>query len=301
MGHHNFRNNLSGSLIGLNVVIKPSRVLHHRRRLRKYASTPPKADIPIEEAQGCMTCARYIITTKDFIFSTDGLSIFQVYWTIKCEPDIYRNAIGSHKSNAAMNSTEICVLAALAVLIVIIGVVLLYQRTGGKKPEYSSNKAASGLQESLTLLRGDLACINTIATRIERRGQTELRRGPDSHAGTPPNTGAFTVRQKLEGARRGMGPIIDSLRRFQPSINSMPPTHSNILGLYRGLRDSDSAFRETAKALNDIGESMSGSATQPDRVDSSFNLVGGDLKQLSACLYSLTRSVHQIGANLGLE
>jgi hypothetical protein len=213
-----------------------------------------------------------------------------------------------------MNSTTSCILAVVIVLIVLIVAVSVhrrYSKSGGKSSFMPGDAATPKLREAVALLSGDLNCISRVADSVNGRGKKI-----EATFGSIDMGPAFNeARLSLTGARQGMGEIVHSVKRLKSTVNTMTPTYQNVLGLYRGLRDSDKALWEAAKALDLAGDRMqdlvSSTGGSPDHTNTGqpatyvlhqeLGSAASQLRQMSSCFYSLVRSVHYLGSALQLE
>lgn len=210
-----------------------------------------------------------------------------------------------------MNSTTSCILAVVVVLVVLIVAVRAhrhYSKSGGQSAFMPGDAATPQLREALALLSGDLNSISRVADSVNGRGKKieeifgSLNMGP-----------AFNeARLSLTGARQGMGEIVHSVKRLKSTVNSMTPTYQNVLGLYRGLRDSDKALWKAAKALDLAGVRLLDLVSSTDDLSNTgqpttymlrqeLGSAASQLRQMSSCFYSLVRSVHYLGSALQLE
>lgn len=205
-----------------------------------------------------------------------------------------------------MNSATSCIFAAVIVLIVLVIAVSVhrhYSRSGGKSTFMPGDAATPRLREAVALLSGDLNCISRVADSVNGRG----RRIEGAYGSVDMGPGLNEARLSLTGARRGMSEIVGSIKRLKTTLNSMTPTYQNVLGLYRGLRDSDKALWEAAKALDLAGDRMQGLVSSSDdhtntgEVHQELGSAATQLRQMSSCFYSLVRSVHFLGSSLQLE
>jgi hypothetical protein len=199
-----------------------------------------------------------------------------------------------------MCSTKSCVLAAVIVLVVLIIAANVYSKRPKGPPSDGGGFMPGGaatpkLREAVALLSGDLSNICQVADSVEGRGKKiEGDAGASDAAGE--------ARNSLMGARRGMAEIVKNVKQLRATVGTMTPTYQNVLGLYRGLRDSDKQLWETAKALDLAGDrlqSLVGSSVDP--LHQELGSAGAQLRQISSCLYSLVRSIHYLGGALQLE
>ena len=210
-----------------------------------------------------------------------------------------------------MNSTSSCILAVvivLAVLIIAVCVYLHYSKSGGKSSFMPGDAATPKLREAVALLSGDLNCISRVADSVNGRGKKI-----ESIFGSTDMEPAFNeARLSLTGARQGMAEIVKSVKRLKTTLDSMTPTYQNVLGLYRGLRDSDKALWEAAKALDLAGARMQDLVSSTDDhtntgqpatyvLHQELGSAASQLRQMSSCFYGLVRSVHYLGSSLQLE
>lgn len=194
-----------------------------------------------------------------------------------------------------MGGTAACILAAVVVLIVLIVAVLAYRRGRRESiPFMPGDPATPKLRSAVLMLRGDLACIAHVADSIEQRGfkldAANATSGPAAEA-----------HQSLSGARRGMAEIVSGVKSLRATLETMPPTYHNVLGLYRGLRDGDQALWDAAKSLDAAGARMGELVGRDAPQGGELAAAGRQLRQMASCLYSLVRSTHLLGDALGLE
>jgi len=197
-----------------------------------------------------------------------------------------------------MSSTTSCIVAAVIVLIVLIIAAYVhhhYSKSGDKGSFMPGDAATPKLREAVALLSGDLSCICRVADSVEGRGKKIEGAVGESDA-------ASEARSSLMGARQGMSEIVKSVKQLRTTVSSMTPTYQNVLGLYRGLRDSDKQLWETAKALDLAGDRLQSLVeNSSDPLHQELGSAGAQLRQISSCLCSLVRSVHYLGGALQLE
>lgn len=211
-----------------------------------------------------------------------------------------------------MDPTTSCILAALIVLIVLLVAVLVHRhwsQNGDRRGSFMPGDAATPkLREGVSLLGGDLACVSRIADSIEGHGEAIEREYGSVDMGAAYNE----ARLSLTGAREGMTEIVRSVKRLRATLGTMTPTYQNVLALYQGLRDSDAALWEAAKALDLAGERMQNLVSSTDdhvhtgqphvyALKQELSSAAFQLRQMSSCFIGLVRSVHYLGNSLGLE
>ncbi len=200
-----------------------------------------------------------------------------------------------------MSGPTYAVIALLVVLAIIAVAAWLLRRKGEGSGFMPGDPAPPKLRSAVYMIGGDLDCIARLADAIEERGGgMEARLAPGEGA-------VAEAAQSLAGARQAITEIRFSVNRLRATIGTMTPTYFNILGLYRGLRDSDTAFWEAAMDLEAAGRRMAAlsSSAAPVALSPSvredLRAAGGQLGRLSSCLYNLSRSVHYLGETLDLE
>ncbi|GFR89075.1 hypothetical protein ElyMa_002534100 [Elysia marginata] len=222
----------------------------------------------------------------------------------------------------SMDSTAVCTFATIIVVIVLIvakHALFHYLQTSGTQREnkFIPKRATSLLQEAVALLSGDLNSISRIADTVNERGKRiEKAYGEANLRGSVgAELGLREVRLSFAGARRGMSEIVGTIKRLKATLNTMPLTYQNVLGLYRGLRDSDKAFWEAANIFDTVGSRMhslilaDAAPTHSKNVDQVYtqalrqelDSAAAQLHQMSTSFYSLVRSIHFLGSALQLE
>lgn len=208
-----------------------------------------------------------------------------------------------------MKATTPCILAVVIVLIVLIIAVIVhhYSKSGGKSSFMPGDAATPKLREAVAMLSGDLKCISRAADLVHDRGEKIETAFGSTDTGPAFNEARFS----LAGARQGMDEIVHSVKRLETTVTTMTPAYQNVLGLYRGLRDSDRALWDAAKALDLAGDRMRALVSSADdHTDSvlpglalhqELGTAATQLRQMSSCFYSLVRSVHYLGSALQLE
>jgi hypothetical protein len=208
-----------------------------------------------------------------------------------------------------MNTTYACLLAALAVLIILI--VLAYERKWfgrGRDNFMPGDPATPKLREGVALVGGDLTCIVETARGIEALSASiEQDYGPIDMG--PAYNEARLI---MTGAQKGMAHVVASAKTLRASVKAMTPTYQNALSVYQGLRDSDAALWRSAQALDDAGKKIQDLVSSTDDHDHvgqphvhelkmQLGRAALLLRQVSTCLYGLVRSVHYLGDSLQLE
>ena len=210
-----------------------------------------------------------------------------------------------------MSTTESCIFAAIIVLIVvIIGFLVHRYYVGGdnKGSFMPGDPATPKLRDAVVLIGGDLSCISRVADSVNGRGQKIENNYGSVDMGSAYNE----ARLSLTGTRQGMAEIVNSVKRLRSTVKNMTPTYQNVLGLYRGLRDSDQALWEAAKALDLAGERMQNLVSSTDdhvhtaqlhiyQLKQELGTAATQLRQMSSCFYGLVRSIHYLGSALQLE
>ena len=212
-----------------------------------------------------------------------------------------------------MGTTIACLLAIVIVLVVLI-VAVLATRANKKRAAKQKSAAQSRegfmpgdaatpkLRVSVGQIGGTLARITHLADSIEKNGDVIKEAAPSTG-------GALDeANQSLAQTQSGMSEIVYSVRRLQTTLETMTPTYQNVLGLYRGLRDSDKYLLEAAKSLGAAGDktadevSLAGDQAETaqglkDRLAESAT----ELKDMSRQIRILVRQIHVLGADLQLE
>jgi hypothetical protein len=186
-------------------------------------------------------------------------------------------------------------------------------RRQGWRGFMTGDPAAPKLREAVALLSGDLNCISRVADSVNGRGKKI-----EEILGSVSMGPAFKeAHLSLTRACQGMGNIVHGVKRLKSVVNSMNPSYQNVLGLYRGLRDSDKALWAAAEALDLAGNRMqdlvssTGGSHDPNMgqpatdtmhlLHQELDSAASQLRQMSSCFYSLGRSVHYLGSSLQLE
>lgn len=231
------------------------------------------------------------------------------------------------------------VLATVVVLVILAagclwGVRRARRRRAGFMP---GDAATPKIREAVALVGRDLACISGVAAAVDARGDALERAGGAGAAegaaagdavaeGAPAPGGAAAggaaaegtaarrdaladARARLVEARGGVRGIVESVRRLRATLDAMPPTYQNALGLYRGLRDGDLALQSAAAGLGAAGARMLTRVGEaPEDEDAAEAAEAAELRaaafqlgQMKACFASLVRSVHLLGDALQLE
>lgn len=192
-------------------------------------------------------------------------------------------------------------LAIIAVLVMIIAAAMAFRRRrrSAEQDDFMpGDPATPKIREAVAIVSENLSIISQVADSLEGRVLRIEGSGSGADFGE--------ARQILSGARQGMGEVVRSIKRLRGAVETMTPTYQNALGLYLGLRDSDRALWETAKALslaeNRVRELVDSSdAEGPADLKGDLGAAATLLYQMSSCLYNLVRSVHYLGVSLQLE
>ena len=211
-----------------------------------------------------------------------------------------------------MNSAHTYILAVVIILVILIITYIAYGRRSTEKKTRDrfmpGDAATPKIRSAVGSLGKDLACVSAHAGQVKMIGDRVERTYGSVHLGAALDT----ARTKLVSGCQGMCGITQSIGRLGKTLEIMTPTYQNALGLYKGLRNSDTTLREVAETLGTAGEQMQELVASTDDHDhtaqahtaaakNEIAMAAVQLRQVSCCLYSLVRSVSLLGNALQLE
>jgi hypothetical protein len=172
-------------------------------------------------------------------------------------------------------------LATVILLVLLVFALWAWQRNRrqalGKPERFMPDDAATPkLKAAVARVAADLCCVTGAGRRVLAAASTS---GDDA----------------LEDAAAAVSRLVDQSEYLRQNIKSAAPTYQNVLALYSGLAYSDEAYAAAAKTYAKMGEALCADGSPARRE------AGHGMRQLSACYASLTRAVHGLGADLGLE
>jgi hypothetical protein len=178
--------------------------------------------------------------------------------------------------------------AAVAVLALLLGAFLLRPRaaTGAFMP---GDPASAKLRSNVFAIGRDLDTISRLASR--------LKLGPPRAfppITLPPAAAQQEAEALLLAAQCWLRSLLSAVERLRATVSTIPPTYSNVLGLYEGLEGSDRALEITAQALQTI-------AARVDQLTPGAGGASALLRELGRAVRVLLRDVHALGAALDLE
>lgn len=156
----------------------------------------------------------------------------------------------------------LALLAVLALLCLAVGyAVSRHNRAPPRSGFLPSDGATPQLRDHMAMIAKDLGCVATLTSRLAAAGRSDP----------------------------GLAEVQRSVLALQRRLGATPPTYANVVALYRGLNDTSASVASAAAALEEGGKKGLGGPEDAAR------------HRLAACLRSLHRQVHQLGASLDLE
>jgi len=200
------------------------------------------------------------------------------------------------------NSSTSCIIAAVIVLTVLIIAVCVTYRAGDKKPSSDDfmpgDAATPKLREAVALISNDLGCISRVSDNVKIVG----KQIEDGDYGQDDKDIAREAQDTLTSACQGMAAVVTSAKRLKATVDIMTPTYQNVLGLYQGLRDSDTAIWKTAHEIDLAAGRLQALVTDDTNgLHQEMSTAAVQLRQISSCFYRFIRSIHYLGNALQLE